>query len=705
MRAMPLLLGAASVLLALGVGLTINRPAPPDARYVTYRYAEHLAEQGRISYNPDQATAYGPPPLEIILLATGARALPALDTPLNIALIALSALGIFVFLSGDPEQRLPSWVGLSGAALYVVSPLPWQALYSGQHLAITLALWMLIALQGRRYVVAGILAGLSILAGPEVLLLIGILAISKGGTPRFWKSFVAVMILCAFAVAVVKIPWRPLVLEPDATDPIRAIEALLVANPLLILMVIPMLWGWSSMSTTKRVVVAWGALHTVVTWGLLGNLNLLPLWIGAVVLAAFGLTCCPRWVRVGVISLLLVGQASALAVMPPNTADSERNEQIEAGQWLAENTPAGSTVGGSAISPLAYFSRRTFVDVQGRLEADAAAAIGRGDPYYGMLHALPDYFVRQKANSPSAWDTKLDDLLITAYQPATVVGDTTIYARRFTRQELKYVRDADLKVSDQLRLVGITQSALALTPGQWLYVRLDWIASEGLGPYRLDLTIVKPPEQVVSQLSEEFFNARWQAGPFSTYHLIKLPDRPLPDGLLPILVKASYLPPAPDYAAVVVSQARAKLPQPDLPASGKQAEFGNGDNQVRLRAATAKLGDTRKLALTLYWESSGPLAADYRVFTHLYALGKDTSILVQSDGPPTYPTSTWEAGEIFANQHELDLANLPAGTYQVRIGLYTPETGRLLLPDGQDSLSIYVVQIAETGAISVDTVP
>ena len=93
--------------------------------------------------------------------------------------------------------------------------------------------------------------------------------------------------------------------------------------------------------------------------------------------------------------------------------------------------------------------------------------------------------------------------------------------------------------------------------------------------------------------------------------------------------------------------------------------------------AQAARGDT--LSLRLQWEALRRSATDYTVFVHV--VGPDGQVAVQQDRPPVdgfAPTHLWIKGQRIADDHSLALpADLPAGEYEVRVGLYTQEQGRL----------------------------
>jgi hypothetical protein len=56
--------------------------------------------------------------------------------------------------------------------------------------------------------------------------------------------------------------------------------------------------------------------------------------------------------------------------------------------------------------------------------------------------------------------------------------------------------------------------------------------------------------------------------------------------------------------------------------------------------------------------------------------------VAQADGPPlggAYPTSFWQVGERLVDRHDMQLpAGLPAGEYELLVGMYLLETGERL---------------------------
>jgi hypothetical protein len=116
----------------------------------------------------------------------------------------------------------------------------------------------------------------------------------------------------------------------------------------------------------------------------------------------------------------------------------------------------------------------------------------------------------------------------------------------------------------------------------------------------------------------------------------------------------------------------------------------NLNGQVLLEQAwvsqfTYRPGGT--VPVTLRWRCLEPLGASYQVFIHV--LTQDLSTLVaQRDIVPVNglrPTTGWAAGEVVNDPHQVPLPDaIPAGTYQIRVGLYKAD-GRLPVVDAGEA--------------------
>jgi hypothetical protein len=105
---------------------------------------------------------------------------------------------------------------------------------------------------------------------------------------------------------------------------------------------------------------------------------------------------------------------------------------------------------------------------------------------------------------------------------------------------------------------------------------------------------------------------------------------------------------------------------------GQAALLGYDVSSERLRA-----GET--VTVTLYWQALSHMADDYKAFVHLVGPIPEERIAAQSDKVPldgAWPTWAWEPGYPVRDEYRLDLpADLPAGSYELRAGLYRPDDG------------------------------
>jgi hypothetical protein len=83
-----------------------------------------------------------------------------------------------------------------------------------------------------------------------------------------------------------------------------------------------------------------------------------------------------------------------------------------------------------------------------------------------------------------------------------------------------------------------------------------------------------------------------------------------------------------------------------------------------------------KLAVKLYWYVQKTPVDDRKVFLHLN-LPDDSGRVAQSDQSPLlgyYPTTQWEAGQIFADEYHVAIPrDTPPGHYVVTVGMYHPD--------------------------------
>jgi len=106
--------------------------------------------------------------------------------------------------------------------------------------------------------------------------------------------------------------------------------------------------------------------------------------------------------------------------------------------------------------------------------------------------------------------------------------------------------------------------------------------------------------------------------------------------------------------------------------------------------------------LTLFWQRQVPIEADYSVFAHL--LDKNGQLVAPDRfhaGGRLPADECWGDNELIVDRHGLLLPDaLPAGDYELRVGIYLPATGQrvtVLGANGEvlgDSISLGRVKVA-----------
>jgi hypothetical protein len=123
------------------------------------------------------------------------------------------------------------------------------------------------------------------------------------------------------------------------------------------------------------------------------------------------------------------------------------------------------------------------------------------------------------------------------------------------------------------------------------------------------------------------------------------------------------------------------IDDPSSPVHPSDARFGDALQLLAYRLDQ----DNDQLSLTLYWRSEHSMDVDYKVFVHV--ADPLTAIPVaQDDAMPVqwrYPTTRWAPGEVVIDTISIALQDVPAGSYDVALGVYDPaDAARLPVVDG-----------------------
>jgi hypothetical protein len=134
---------------------------------------------------------------------------------------------------------------------------------------------------------------------------------------------------------------------------------------------------------------------------------------------------------------------------------------------------------------------------------------------------------------------------------------------------------------------------------------------------------------------------------------------------------------------------REPLAASSLPGSDHAYRLGPA---VRLAGSSAVIAGTPPiLHLTLYWQATAPVPADYTAFVHV--LDAESEKIAQEDGPPLngwYPSSAWAPGQIIADRRQIVLPDgVDPAHVRVAVGLYTPADGvRVPVTDEQGARQV-----------------
>jgi hypothetical protein len=263
------------------------------------------------------------------------------------------------------------------------------------------------------------------------------------------------------------------------------------------------------------------------------------------------------------------------------------------------------------------------------------------------------------------------------------------------------------RLAKVVSLVGYDRSPHSPHPGDTLNVTLYWQALQPLQKqYHTYVHLVDGAGQVVAQSDRQpggayYPTTIWQPGEqLRDDHILAIPSGTalgvyqMLAGMYALSDESEIQPLGQPLA---IGQVAVKDGVPTEPVDTGQpmgAEFGD---QIELVGYSTHQA-AGVLAVTLYWRCIEPPETNYSVFVHL--LDTEYQIVAQHDGQPqgnAYPTSVWDVDEVLADEHPLSLPpDLPAGDYQLRVGLYLPETGERLPVEGSgDSLELGPVEVAD----------
>jgi len=260
-----------------------------------------------------------------------------------------------------------------------------------------------------------------------------------------------------------------------------------------------------------------------------------------------------------------------------------------------------------------------------------------------------------------------------------------------TMDEFSIPNRLERKIGDSILLLGYNLWPSSLQPGTSLHLDLFWRVQAPPGEdYRLFLELGGEVKELA--IPSAFYpSSRWRAGEMLRGQF----DIPAPADLPPgetsvnirlVRLDGRYV--STDAIALGPVRVQGRIRSFERPALRHPLDVRLGD---RIALLGYDLPDVRirpgePLHLTLYWQAQGSTDVAYTVFAHL--LGSEGRVLAQKDNPPqggAAPTTGWLPGEVIADEYWIPTpVELPAGPFQIEVGMYDPATGeRLPVFDGQ----------------------
>lgn len=122
----------------------------------------------------------------------------------------------------------------------------------------------------------------------------------------------------------------------------------------------------------------------------------------------------------------------------------------------------------------------------------------------------------------------------------------------------------------------------------------------------------------------------------------------------------------------------------------RQSQFGGVVQLAGARIVDEEASPGSAVRIAVAWRATAPPDQPLNVFVH--AIGVDGQLQAQHDSVPgggLLPISSWEPGRLVADRFAIPLPEeIPPGEYEVRIGIYNPNTGQRLAVTGSDAIGV-----------------
>jgi hypothetical protein len=423
-----------------GAVATVRSGGVIDDAYITYRYAQNVADGVGWVYNPGAAEGNAATsPLYVLVLSALARL--RIAPPSGANLVTVAAFAAVSACSFVVVRRVRS----TSAAAVVVALLitnPWFPYLRGMESMMVLALaagLVMVAFGAERRprteVLVGLLGGLMVLARADSVLLLAPVALvlaGRGRRPPWRAAGVGAAVIaawCAFALVTMGhvVPetlaakvaqarsgyWGPMVhLVTFWVAELDRLDLLPWAVPVAALAAGGTVAGLRSARSRDLVacLVAFGGLYLAAYEWVLDVPGYpwyyAPLVYAAVVLAGIGVDALavelirPDGRRRELATVVAMALLAGVALVRYPASASAFPGYRSASRWIVANTDARATVATAEIGYIGFATGRRMVDFLGLLDARAIAEVGRGDLGSWVYRERPDVYVTRQPVFP-----------------------------------------------------------------------------------------------------------------------------------------------------------------------------------------------------------------------------------------------------------------------------------------------------------------
>ena len=243
-----------------------------------------------------------------------------------------------------------------------------------------------------------------------------------------------------------------------------------------------------------------------------------------------------------------------------------------------------------------------------------------------------------------------------------------------------------LRYGDDAELIGISPANAHARPGDVITITLYWRALRQADTqwqtylHSVDSPVVRRDSYPATG---NLLATDWQPGDtWAERYVIRIPEDIETQVVYP-LVAGLY-----DPEREITQQAFDAAGNPVTPVVGSIAINGPAESATPVYCFGESIGlaepelttdDSSAPGMCLQWISLTSTPTDYQVFVHV--LAQDGTIITQADHGPKdgrYPTSAWQPGEVIRECFAVDAAGVPAGDWQVGLGLYNLDDGQRL---------------------------